>query len=453
MSIKGWPYRSLGELREDLEKEGVRLPLSEDFSILNEKVQLPGLSVPNRIVLQPMEGCDGEHGSGAPGELTERRYLRFAQSGAGMIWFEATSVVREGRANPRQLLLTEENLPSYQRLLSEIREASLKEYGYAPAIILQATHSGRYSKPEGTPAPMIAYHSPVLEKEHALPESCIVTDEYLHALPEKYAETARLAELAGFDGMGVKACHRYLMCELLSAFERKGEYGGTFENRTRLYREAILSAKAATKDFLITSRLNIYDGHPYPFGFGMKNDGSTEEDLTEPVRLVRMMKDEWGIPLVDITLGNPYANPHVNRPYENGAYVPPESPFEGVARAVRLTGAVKKAVPEMMVVSSALSYLRQYAGNLAAGEVAAGICNFTGFGRMSFAYPEFPKDLLSGKGMDSRKCCLTCSKCTELMRSGSTPGCVLRDSEIYLPLYREKVLQNEKDIRHMVSNS
>src|SRR5699024_8887768 len=99
---------------------------------------------------------------------------------------------------------------------------------FTPVIIMQATHSGRYSKPEGKPAPIIAYNNPIFEKDNPISADRIITDDRLKELEELYAKSARLAELAGFDGVDVKACHRYLMSELLSAYNRPGEYGGSF---------------------------------------------------------------------------------------------------------------------------------------------------------------------------------------------------------------------------------
>ncbi len=454
MAIKGWPYASLAELEKNLTENGIVLPLSENTEVLRQPLEAGPVTVPNRLAMQPMEGCDGSHEDGTPGPLTVRRYERFAKGGPGLIWFEATAIVPEGRANPRQMMISEGNLDEYKRLIASWKEICLKENGYEPVIVMQATHSGRYSKPEGKAAPMIAYNSPLLEKNGPLPASCIVSDDYLKSLEEKYGEAARLAEAAGFDGVDIKACHRYLMCELLSAYTRPGLYGGSFENRTRLFKNAVAAAKASVSSrMLVTSRMNIYDGFEFPYGWGMQPDGGLTPCLEEPVRLVRQMHDEWGIPLVDITIGNPYANPHVNRPYENGAYQPPESPFAGVERAASLIGQLKAAVPEMKIISSAVSYMRQYSANLAAGMVEQGRADMVGFGRMGFAYPDFARDILTQGALDPKRVCLACSKCTELMRSGSTPGCVIRDNAVYMPLYKENVLNNEKDIRHMVSNS
>jgi len=71
--------------------------------------------VGNSLAIHPMEGCDGEL-AGRPGELTARRYARFARGGAKLIWFEATAVRREGRANTRQLWLHRGTVDDFARL-------------------------------------------------------------------------------------------------------------------------------------------------------------------------------------------------------------------------------------------------------------------------------------------------------------------------------------------------
>ena len=163
--------------------------------------------------------------AGAPDELTVRRYHRFAEAGPGLIWFEAVATVPEVRASAHQLRITEENVDSFRRLTEEIREICLKKNGYAPVIVMQATNSGRYSKPHGYPEPLIAYNCPPLE-DTPLPKERILSDDDLRRYEAAYERAARLCQRAGFDGMDVKCCHRYLACELLSAYTRPGEYGG-----------------------------------------------------------------------------------------------------------------------------------------------------------------------------------------------------------------------------------
>lgn len=422
-------YPTLDSLRAAAAEVRADLPLQEDVSPLFRPLTLGVKAAPNRIAFQPMEGTDGTEG-GAPGELTIRRYERFAKAGPGLIWFEAVATVPEGRASAHQLYLTEENVDDFKRLTDDIRETCLRENGYVPVLVMQATNSGRYSKPHGYPEPMIAYNCPPLEDE-PLPADRIVSDDDLRRFEEAYTRTARLCQQAGFDGMDVKCCHRYLACELLSAYTRPGEYGGSFENRTRFLKNCYRAAQAglSSGDFFLTSRLNAYDGFPYPYGFGVK-EGSLAPDMTEAIRLIRELEAEFHIPLINITMGNPYKNPHVNRPYDHGNYVPDEHPLEGVDRVMKGVSEIQHAV-DIPVLGSAFSYLRQFSTNLAAGMVEGGHAAMAGFGRMAFAYPDFVQDARKDGHIDPRRVCLTCGGCAKLLRAGTPAGCILRDREVY----------------------
>lgn len=425
-------FHTLAEVRARAQALGVALPLQEDVSILSTPVAVAGRTLPNRLAIQPMEGCDGTP-DGRPGELTYRRYRRFAQGGAALLWAEATAVVPEGRANPRQLWLTRDNVSDFARLAAAIKSDCQAQWGFEPLVILQATHSGRYSRPEGAPTPLVAQRNPLLESGGVTPR--VLEDDELAALPQAYAATARLAQQAGFDGVDIKCCHGYLLNELLGAFTRPGAYGGSLENRTRLYFDAIRAAQAAvTGRFIVSSRFNLYDGFAHPYGFGASSDGKGM-DLSEPFQVVGQLHRGLGLPLLDITMGNPYANPHVNRPYNAGGYDPPEHPLCGVARMMNATLALKAAYPSLSLIGSGLSFLRQYAAPAATGLVAGGV-DMAGFGRMAFAYPDFAADILQRGALDPKRCCLACSKCTHLMRGGGMAGCPVFDRETYLPLYR-----------------
>ena len=424
-------YPTIGVLKQEAEKLHAFLPLSSDTSALFQPLTLGTHTADNRIAFQPMEGTDGTEG-GAPGEYTIRRYHRFAKAGPGLIWFEAVATVPEGRASVHQLFLSEKNVSAFHRLTDEIREISLRENGYAPVIVMQATNSGRYSKPHGFPEPMIAYSCPPLE-DTPLPADRIVSDDDLKRFEEAYTQTARLCQQAGFDGMDVKCCHRYLACELLSAYTRPGRYGGCFENRTRFLKNCYRAAKSAIRDsaFFLTSRMNIYDGFPYPFGFGVNEQDGLKPDLREAIRLISELKAEFQLPLINVTMGNPYKNPHVNRPYDHGNYVPDEHPLEGESRMMYGVSEIQHAMPELPVLGSAFSYLRQYAGNLAAGMVKEGHCAMAGFGRMAFADPDFVHELREQGQIDPRHVCITCGGCAALLRAGTPAGCIVRDREVY----------------------
>lgn len=419
-------YATMDAVRETAQKLNAYIPLQEDVKPLYEPLTLGnGLCVKNRFAFQPMEGTDGTE-DGAPGELTFRRYRRFAEAGPGIIWFEAVATLPRARASAHQLWLTEENLSDFRRMTDMIRETCLRKNGYAPLIVMQATNSGRYSKPSGVPEPMIAYHCKPLEAE-PLPESAVVTDDDLKRFEEAYAAAAGLCARAGFDGMDVKCCHRYLASELLSAYQRPGPYGGSFENRTRFLKNcyrAALSGLPAGSGVFLTSRMNIYDGFEYPYGFGARPGEGTKPDYTEAILLAKELRAEFDIPLLNVTMGNPYKNPHVNRPYDHGNYVPDEHPLTGVGRLMAGAKAMQSAL-DIPVIASGFSYLRQYAKNLAAGMVAEGGCAFAGFGRMALACP----GVISAEGQSGY--CVSCGGCASLLRAGRPAGCVVYDREVY----------------------
>lgn len=428
-------YTTCDDFKTQNTQLGLDLPFQDDTAVLGQPLTVGSKQIPNRLACQAMEGCDGT-AQGSPDTLTRRRYERFAKGGAGLIWFEATAVMVEGRANPRQLYIHEGNLDDFKRQVEAIKETGLKENGYAPVVVMQATHSGRYSKPQGKPAPLIAYNNPIFEKDNPISPDRIVSDDYLDTVRDKLVEGAILAEKAGFDGVDIKCCHRYLNSELLSAYERPGKYGGSLENRTRLLREGIAGAmESCGKDFIVSSRMNVYDGFPRPYGFGVGESG-IEFDHTEPVWLLKQLKSQ-GVELLNITMGNPYFNPHVNRPFVMGGYEAQEHPLEGVARMLKGIATLKKEVPDLKLICSAVSYLGVAAPHVVAAFVQNGGFDMGGFGRTIFAYPDFAKDILKTGAMDKSKICICCSKCTEIMRqSGGTPGCVIRDREIYAPLHK-----------------
>jgi NADPH-dependent glutamate synthase beta subunit-like oxidoreductase/2,4-dienoyl-CoA reductase-like NADH-dependent reductase (Old Yellow Enzyme family) len=438
------PFRllSLDDLQACARELGVQIPIEEDLSYVVRPASLADRLLPNSMAIQPMEGCDGLP-DGSPGELTFRRYRRFGAGGAGLLWFEACAVVPEGKANPRQLWLHKANKDSFARLLDEARHAAVESMGpnHRPFFVLQLTHSGRYSRPEDTPKPVIAYHDPLLDKDRGIPPDYpLITDDDLQALEDHYVEAARLAFEVGFDAVDVKACHRYLMNELLAAHTRKGIYGGSYENRTRLLKNIIGKIRAELgNDKLITCRLGIHDAHPYPYGWGMDADEPTKPNLDEPKRLIRELAG-LGLTFINITMGNPYFNPHVNRPYDRpieGMTAPNEHPLFGVARLFGLTRQVAESVPEMTIVGSGYSWLRDLWPYVAAGAIREGAISIVGLGRQAFAYPGFAKELMQTGRLDRRHTCVTCSSCTQIMRDGGCAGCVPFDSEIYGPIYRQ----------------
>ncbi len=482
---------------EDLERLGkrlgVRLEATEDVSILAESVRAGKLVIPNSLAVHPMEGCDGDS-QGRPGKLTLRRYERFAAGGAGLIWAEATAVVPEGRANPRQLWLHEENKNSFRAMVEMIRQVAAEAMGpkYKPVLVLQLTHSGRYSKPKGVAQPMIAQRDPYRDamapqqkpdtnRKSKIPDDWpLVTDEYLDKLQDAYVTAARIAFEVGFDAVDIKSCHGYLINELFACHPapieserakggaplrngsstvdnwcgRTGKYGGSFENRTRFVLEVIDKIrKELGEDTPVVTRLGVYDAIPYPYGWGVDKDDYTKPDLTEPKKLIGLLQQR-GVNLINVTVANPYYNPHVGRPFNEpivGGYEEPEHPLVGVSRLVNLTGEIQKEFPDIAIVGTGYSWLRTLFANVAAASKATGLTTLVGAGRMAFAYPDFAKDIITKGRMYPEKVCVSCSACTQIMRDAGMTGCVVRDNEVYGPIFEQGRMSDRDNLLRLAS--
>lgn len=446
-SFKPFHYKSLSQLEDKIKELGLEIPISKDISVLRTKKAFLDAFIPNRLAIQPMEGFDAKK-NGSPSDLTLRRYRRYAKGGTALIWFEATAFMKEGRSNPHQLIINQNNVKEFNDLVEDTRDIcnnTLKELGFKNEciLILQLNHSGRYTKRNGKPHPIKAFNYEPLQLEDSKRKGRIVSDQELKEIEEKWINGARLAKQVGFDGVDIKACHGYLINELLLAHTREdSKYGGSeLKNRARLLLNIIeKSQKEFAEDsaFFITSRISAYTGIPYPYGFGVvkRNDESFPApiNLEEPKKLISMLYQK-GVRLINISVGNPHHKPHITRPYDiptKGGTKPSEHPLFSLHRVYSLTQDIKSSIPDdMVVIGSALSYLRQYAGYIAAGLVSKNMVDICGFGRMAFANPSFPLQLFQEGIISKKKTCITCSQCSGLMREGKNTGCVIRD-----PLYK-----------------
>lgn len=435
-------FSTLEEIKKKAIALGTDIRFSDDLGILSAPLKVHGKIVANRFAILPMEGCDSER-DGSPSALVARRYERFFLGGAGLVWWEANAVTEEGRANELQMMLTDDNLVRFRSLLAGLKKKANDKNGYVPVSVLQLTHSGRYSRPLGHKAqPIIPQHDPILDPRVGLKgDENVCTDEYLESLVPKYAHSAVLAREAGFDGVDVKACHRYLLSELLASHTREGKYGGSFDNRIRLILEIIRAIKKAVgDDFIIASRFNVFDAHPYPYGFGEDKEDMWRFDPTEPMEFVKRIIEE-GVSLLSNSAGNPYyIYPQVTRPFDQssmGIPTPSEHPLESISRLFSFTAEIQKAAGNIPVIGNGYTWLREFLPYAAAANIEDGRCSMVGLGREAIAYPDAPHDVLINGAMNKSKCCITCSKCTQIMRDHGTTGCVVRDSKIYAPLYKK----------------
>lgn len=447
-------------LRDRLAELGVSFPVDDAIltaangSPLATSWRFGPRTVANRWCIHPMEGWDGES-DGGPSELTVRRWRRFGESGAKLIWGgEAAAVRADGRANPRQLMATPRHLAGLVALREALIDAHRARYGTSDGLVigLQLTHSGRFSRPTlSGPAPRIAYHHPLLDAKFGInprDDAIVWTDDELEGLIDDYVIAADVAERAGFDFVDVKACHGYCLHEFLSARRRPGRFGGDLGGRSRLLRTIIERVRSEFPSLLVGVRLSAFDivpfergddvGQPmrydallpYHDGFGVNAARPLEFDLAETIELLRMLRDA-GVAAVNLSAGSPYYNPHIQRPAAfppSDGYFPPEDPLLGVWRQLEAARQCRAAVPELPMVGTGYSYLQDYLPQVAQAVVRAGWIDAVGLGRMVLSYPTLPDDALTRGELERKLVCRTFSDCTTAPRNGIVSGCYPLDA-------------------------
>jgi 2,4-dienoyl-CoA reductase-like NADH-dependent reductase (Old Yellow Enzyme family) len=469
-------FRSVAEFRARLEELGLDLGCEDAIetapaSPLAQPCGIGTLRAGNRFAIHPMEGWDGTE-DGRPSEHTFRRWERFGESGAKLIWGgEAVAVRHEGRANPNQLMFHPDAVADLAALRERLVGAHAARFGRTDDLIvgLQLTHSGRFCRPnrKDRMEPRIVYHHPILDRKfHISPDHPILTDDEIRGIIDDYHAAARLAARAGYQFLDIKHCHGYLGHEFLGAFTREGPYGGTFENRTRFLREIVAGIRRDLPEMLLGVRLSVFDFVPYmpdperstgrhlgpgipePFdaclpyryAFGTDESRPVEVCLEETFRFLELLR-ELGIRFVNVTAGSPYYNPHIQRPAiypPSDGYQPPEDPLLGVARQLAATRAIKERFPDFVIVGSAYSYLQEFLPQVAQHVVRSGGADFVGLGRMVLAYHDLPADVLERGALQTKQLCRTFSDCTTAPRNGMISGCFPLD-----PYYKSMPIRKE----------
>jgi len=437
------------ELGLALEIDNAILPAPE--SPLAAATDYHGHTIGNRWCILPMEGWDCLP-DGSPSELTRRRWLHFAGSGAKLLFgCEACAVMESGRSNTRQLMITPDTMPKLKSLCSEMRLLHARKFGTASDLYigLQLTHSGRFSHPhdDAKLESVTAYCHPLLDERFHCTEANVVSDAGLRDIIARFIVAAKLAKQAGFDFVDVKMAHGYLGHELLSAFDRPGEFGGSFENRTRFFREIVEGIKREVPGLEIGTRFSLFDCLPfekgpdqigipmerngvgvgnYKYAFGGDGTG-LGCDLSEPIRFLELCRS-LGVELIGTTVCSPYYNPHFQRPAYypvSDGYLPPEDPVVGAARQIEAVAKVKAHFKgtDMRFVGSGYTCLQEFLPLAGQAAVRSGKTDFVGIGRMMIAYPELPADALKGGPLQVRRICRTFGDCTTAPRNGMVSGC------------------------------
>jgi 2,4-dienoyl-CoA reductase-like NADH-dependent reductase (Old Yellow Enzyme family) len=256
-----------------------------------DRLSIRGITLQNRIVVSPMCQYSSEDGFANDWHLVHLGSR--ATGGASLVFTEATAVTPEGRISPEDLgFWKDEHIEFVARIVR-----FLKSQGTVPGM--QLAHAGRKGSTqrpwEGSSKVSVAdggwvplAPSAVAFSDHYPMPRALLKDE-IHGIVDAFAAAARRALEAGFQVLEIHAAHGYLAHEFFSPLSnfREDEYGGSFENRTRIGREIVNAVRKEWPDNLpLFIRISATD---------WKEGGW---DLEQSVELAKQLKP-LGVDLVD----------------------------------------------------------------------------------------------------------------------------------------------------------
>jgi len=214
-----------------------------------ERLRIGPVELPNRLALAPVKTAFG----GTDGMATDRHiayYRRRARGGAGLIILEPLFVDPMGREHPRQLgANTDENIPGLKRIVDAVHaEGSL--------VFAHLNHAGRAANPKVIGGPPEAPSAVPCPTSGATPEP--MSAERIQEVLDTYAEAARRARVAGFDGVELQLGLGYLPAQFLSprTNHRNDEWGGE-EDRWRFADEVVaLVRQAIGSELALSARIS-----------------------------------------------------------------------------------------------------------------------------------------------------------------------------------------------------
>ena len=214
--------------------------------------QIKGLSLKNRVVMAPtVKFCINRPDGSVCDELVEH-YRRRARSGTGLIIVEATAPTVGGKLHKNNLgLWGDEQIPGLARIASVIHAEGAQ-------AILQLCYTGVSSKdPDAdrvSPSPVYFQGGADIWLGREL------TQEEIRAIQLSYRDAARRAWQAGFDGVEIHCTHSKLYGYFFDAVtnRRTDGYGGSFENRARIFTQTLALVRGAVPaDFVVGLRVGV----------------------------------------------------------------------------------------------------------------------------------------------------------------------------------------------------
>jgi 2,4-dienoyl-CoA reductase-like NADH-dependent reductase (Old Yellow Enzyme family) len=377
--------------------------------ILFSPVTIKDKTAPNRFTAQAMEGNDG---AGGPSERTLERYRNLARGRWGLVISEALSVSETSLARVNGMILNRKNLGGFKRLVEIFKRENPRGL-----LFFQLTHSGERS-------------GAFSERVNLSGGECRrLSDGEIENIKNSFIEAALLAEEAGADGIDFKMCHGYLGAEMLRPSNvREDRWGGSFENRTRLLREGVEAIRRRSGNFILGSRLSLYEG--IRGGCGTGGPDELIEDLSEMLDVVRLM-DDLGMDYVNVSAGIPALTGAITRPTAPSKYLA----YHHLRYTKTVKGLVSRENRGLRVIGSAYSSYRAEAPAVMKEMLDKGYTDLCGFGRQIFADPLTPEKHRNGEAVNW---CVLCSGCSRLMAAQLNDGCVVYND------YYKSVMKNSK---------
>lgn len=361
------------------------------YTRLFQEGKIGGVTIKNRVVMPPMGTGLALHNGEASDDII-RYYEERAKGGCGLIFTEITRIDEaHGWGLSNQLAMTcAGHIGRMQRLIDTVHK-------YGTKIFVQLHHPGREGharlNPNGNQ--VVAPSAFVTARCEEMPHELSI--EEAGAIIRMYVTAARMAQLAGADGVELHGAHGYFLNQWLSPFSnrRTDKYGGSFENRCRFVDEIIYGIKKLC-------------GPDFPVGIRLSIDeymGDKGIDLAMGVEIAKHF-EAVGVSHINVSCGI----------YESGYVIIPAYPFPQACRR-HLCSAVKAAVKIPVISINNIKEPR-----VAEQLLEEGACDFVAVGRGQLADPEWANKARRGADEEIRKC-IGCCRCIDAISYGCHVHC------------------------------
>lgn len=253
----------------------------KEYRNLFSSLTIKNMTVKNRVVMMPM----GTNLGGANGDILEdhiKYYEQRAKGGTGTIIVENACVdFPLGSNGTTQIRINEDRfIPGFYNLTSRLHK-------YGSKVILQINHAGASAVPSRIGTQPVSSSNIPSKTGGAVPRE--LTEDEIEIIVSKYAQAAKRAKIAGFDGVELHAGHSYLISQFLSPVynKRTDKFGGSYENRARFCKMILEKIREEVgNDFPIFLRISADE---------FMENGNKVEDTIELLKYLDFAVDVYNV--------------------------------------------------------------------------------------------------------------------------------------------------------------